>query len=95
MSTGTTLAPCGECGMPCALGEYHPYAACLMFKACNDGDTVRSNLAAVRASGAREADATVWLIDTGGLSGPEVTTLKERADLARHLGYAVTGLIKP
>lgn len=45
----TTLAPCGDCGMPCNPAEYHPYAACLMFKACHNSDTVRANLEAVRA----------------------------------------------
>lgn len=38
---------CTECGMVCAPREYHPYAACLMFKACHDGDAVRANLQAV------------------------------------------------
>lgn len=28
-------------------GEYHPYAACLMYKGCYDSDTVRANLKAV------------------------------------------------
>ncbi|GKS92757.1 hypothetical protein [Acidovorax sp. SUPP2539] len=49
MTAETTLAPCGECGMPCLPAEYHPYAACLMFKACHNSDTVRANLDAVRA----------------------------------------------
>lgn len=41
---------CQECGMVCRTPtEYHPYAACLMFKACHDGDKVRANLEAVRA----------------------------------------------
>jgi uncharacterized lipoprotein YajG len=45
---------CQECGMACEPGEYHPYAACLMFKGCHNGDTVRDNLdGAARA--AREA----------------------------------------
>lgn len=47
-SAAPSLLPCGECGMPCAPGEYHPYAACLMFKACHNSGTVRSNLEAVR-----------------------------------------------
>ncbi|WP_175806634.1 hypothetical protein [Burkholderia cenocepacia] len=42
--TERELKPCDECGMPCRAGEYHPYAACLMFKACHNGDTVRGNL---------------------------------------------------
>ena len=40
---------CAECGMPCDLNEYHPYAACLMFKACKNSYTVRENLQAIRA----------------------------------------------
>ncbi|OYD50667.1 hypothetical protein CBY09_07995 [Acidovorax kalamii] len=36
--------------MPCTPGEYHPYAACLMFKACHDSETVRANLEAVRGT---------------------------------------------
>lgn len=48
-----TFAPCGTCGMPCAPGEFHPYAACLMF--CGDGSAVvvRANLAAVVEYGAQ------------------------------------------
>lgn len=41
---------CQTCGMVCRTPtEYHPYAACLMFKACHDGDIVRANLEAVRS----------------------------------------------
>ena len=44
---------CRECDMALrSPTEYHPYAACLMFKACHDGDTVRANLDAVRTSSA-------------------------------------------
>lgn len=35
---------CACCGMLCAPLEFHPYAACLMFKACSNGNTVRANL---------------------------------------------------
>jgi len=38
---------CAECGMPVRLGEYHPFAACLMFKGCHNGETVRKNLEAI------------------------------------------------
>lgn len=38
---------CKECGMPTMEGEYHPYAACLMFKTCRDSAVVRDNLDAV------------------------------------------------
>ena len=39
---------CAECGMGCNAGEYHPYAACLMFKQCRNSETVRANLQDVR-----------------------------------------------
>ena len=39
--------PCAECGMQVDAGEYHPYAACLMFRACASAQTVRTNLKAV------------------------------------------------
>jgi len=45
------LLPCGECGMPCATGEYHPYAACLMFRGCHNSKTVRANLPPQRQDG--------------------------------------------
>ena len=38
------LKPCGQCGMFCGPGEYHPFAACLMFFGCGSADTVRRNL---------------------------------------------------
>ena len=44
MTADVELLPCGECGMPCLPGEYHPYAACLLFRACRNSDTVRGNL---------------------------------------------------
>ena len=38
------IPACAECGMIVDANEYHPYAACLMFKSCKDSDVVRSNL---------------------------------------------------
>ena len=35
---------CQECGMELRRGDYHPFAACLMFKACGDRETVQRNL---------------------------------------------------
>ncbi|RYF50424.1 MAG: hypothetical protein EOO27_31795 [Comamonadaceae bacterium] len=63
MTAEITLAPCGECGMPCTPAEYHPYAACLMFKACYDSAIVRANLNAVRAQAAPQGPALVPLTD--------------------------------
>lgn len=42
---------CDGCGMHCHPGEYHPYAACLMFQACKDDTIVRRNLWAVMSHG--------------------------------------------
>lgn len=42
---------CHECGFPVMDGEFHPYAACLMFKACGNSDTVTANLKAVVVHG--------------------------------------------
>jgi len=33
--------------MTCASGEYHPYAACMMFRGMPDADSVRINLGLV------------------------------------------------
>lgn len=44
---GKQLEQCAECGMSVEDGEYHPFAACLMFKACKDSETVRANLDSV------------------------------------------------
>jgi hypothetical protein len=57
---GEHTAPCQECGMPVRLGEYHPFAACLMFKGCRNQKTVRLNLDAItfewKAIGSREKE---------------------------------------
>lgn len=47
------VVACSECGMPCDPAEYHPYAACLMFKGCHNSATVRANLAPLAAATAR------------------------------------------
>lgn len=47
--TDARCARCAECGMSCNADEYHPYAACLMFKQCHNSETVRTNLEAVRS----------------------------------------------
>jgi hypothetical protein len=46
-------------------GEYHPYAACLMFKACGDGSVVRANLDAVLAEGYERASEIHAAISEG------------------------------
>lgn len=49
------MSHCRQCGMLCKIGEYHPYAACMMFSHCRDGDTVRANLSAVQQQTRRAA----------------------------------------
>jgi hypothetical protein len=44
----TPCSPCAECGMLTSGEDYHPYGACLMFKACGDGAVVRANLWAIQ-----------------------------------------------
>lgn len=56
----STENECQECGMLVRLGEYHPFAACLMFKGCQNSSTVRANLEAItsewQAIGRRAAE---------------------------------------
>ena len=46
---------CPGCGMPLGLpnevAQYHPYAACLMFKDCRNAATVRANLESILRHG--------------------------------------------
>ena len=42
------LGVCQECGMEVEKNEYHPYAACLLFKASHNSKVVNENLKAVR-----------------------------------------------
>lgn len=63
MAKTLPLPACTECGMIVKLGEYHPFAACLMYKGCKDEKTVRENMKAVTtqwtALGNREAQAKI------------------------------------
>lgn len=56
----SNVKACTECGMRVRLGEYHPFAACLMFKGCHNSAIVRANLDAVttewQAIGRRSAE---------------------------------------
>lgn len=55
------LPACAECGMIVQPGEYHPFAACLMYKGCKDENTVRENMKNIitqwTALGERQATA--------------------------------------
>jgi hypothetical protein len=47
---------CAQCGMSLeGSGDYHPYAACLMYAACGDSQTVQANLMDVYRHGAESA----------------------------------------
>lgn len=60
-----TIAHCTECGMPCEAAEYHPYAACLMYMACHDSETVRANLPDI-APGGRDEQPYGYLVEADG-----------------------------
>lgn len=84
---------CAECGMRVRVDEYHPYAACLMFRGCHDTEAVRSNLLSVQASGAQaefdlrnaeqQSAPVAWhriRINSGGGFVPELYYGRERPD---------------
>src|SRR5258708_5052135 len=54
------MTPCADCGMECEPGEYHPYAACLLFRALGSCTEVRAHLDAIRASALRRAAAIAF-----------------------------------
>lgn len=47
---------CQECGMDTAVNEYHPYAACLIFKGCHDAEVTRANMDLLIDKGYRMAE---------------------------------------
>jgi len=49
------MCACAECGMVVEMCEYHPYAACLMFKQCSSSIIVRKNLKPVVDFGAKNS----------------------------------------
>ena len=55
LNAGLGLHTCQECGMQTEIAAYHPYAACLMFKACHNSETVQVNLDSVVAHGYQNA----------------------------------------
>ena len=61
---------CSQCGMVVKSGEYHPYAACLMFMACKDGATVRANLEAVRKQDTELIRQMLEALETAGVCPP-------------------------
>ncbi len=39
-----SFTPCAECHMLCSVGEYHPYAACVLYRQLGQADKVKSCL---------------------------------------------------
>lgn len=50
---------CAACGMAIEAPAYHPYLACVAFKALQDGNKVQANLRAVVEYGMKAAEAKV------------------------------------
>jgi hypothetical protein len=65
---------CTECGMLCEWREFHPFAACLMFKGCHDSDKVRANLNAVREAGSAAAAQAAKQVPAGFVLVPREPT---------------------
>lgn len=61
---------CTECGMLCEWKEFHPFAACLMFKGCRDSDKVRSNLNFVRELSSAIATHAAKQVQAGFVLAP-------------------------
>ena len=98
--TDRELAACAECGMPCAPREYHPYAACLMFKACHSSTMVRENLEAVvnhrrtpTGEDARDAERYRWLRMRLAGEGHVFELVEYNADMHPELPRAVDAAI--
>jgi len=74
------MSCCGECGMSVEACEYHPFAACLMFKQCQNSKTVRDSLKSVAACGANNTISAIKeLIDnTSTWSGDSVESVVDR-----------------
>lgn len=58
----TTEIQCGDCGMIVTVTEYHPFAACLMYKTCHDSGIVRVNLINVVQYGIQSAFKTMGIL---------------------------------
>lgn len=75
---------CAECGMVLLIPtEYHPFAACLMYKQTKNAGTVRDNLAAVLAH--RQRIATLPEVDEA--CGIALTKRVKRRNCVSRLTY--------
>lgn len=74
---------CGDCGMPVGADDFHPFGACLMFKACKNSETVRANMDFMRdyfaADLTAQLSAAVSACDMARLEA--MTLQKERDEL--------------
>ena len=80
---------CKECNMWVKPNEFHPFAACLMFKHCRNSDMVRANLAFVQNKGFEEGQARAEQ-DFGMTSNTEVN-LKDMLAKCKKLGIHYYG----
>jgi len=77
---------CAECGMPVDKATtYHPYAACLMFKACQNSAVVQANLDAVVAHGLVEPAG--WVRIVPGHSGPVAAEVEWHQEKPERAGF--------
>lgn len=66
----TDFSPCAECHMLVAAGEYHPYAACVLYKQLRQADKVKSCLNSI-IEYARSADLSRAAVTEDPTQGPE------------------------
>jgi hypothetical protein len=78
--------------MHCTPGEFHPYAACLLFRACGNATEVRAHIAALRTPTAEQADHIADDRKLGGQVGavrvddaPNLEGLRDRLLVPREI----------
>ena len=77
---------CQECGMSVEPGQYHPLAACLMFKQSGRSTTAEANLQAVREFGAAGERTRIRSRLRGEISGWMQSTGASTAQSERGIG---------
>ena len=82
---------CPDCGMSVQIGDWHPFAACLMYKGCGDKEVVEANLKSVmthrtdvvcreQENSDVESEQAYLTMATGGIRLPENDELIKLAD---------------
>src|SRR3972149_8799182 len=80
---------CKECNMWVKPNEFHPFAACLMFKHCRNSDMVRANLAFVQNKGFEEGQARAE--QDFGMTNNTKVNLKDMLAKCKKLGIHYYG----